>query len=217
MSKVNVSAIEKTDSKMIQATVVSVSDKKAVINADGKLSVATVTFSCLVQPEPEDLVICCGDESGNCFILGIIERQGPQNLTLAFPGNAKLMSDKGTLNLSSRKSLTITSQENLNCFSQKSVHKSKDALFDFDEITARGTIFQGNFNTVRLISQTVMTSARYVIQQAINYIRETEKADQIKAGQLLRKVKGLFSMSSKTTIMISEKDTKIDGERIHMG
>jgi len=32
-----------------------------------------------------------------------------------------------------------------------------------------------------------------------------------------RKVDGLYSMKSDTTLMVSKSDTKIDGERIHMG
>jgi uncharacterized protein involved in type VI secretion and phage assembly len=48
-------------------------------------------------------------------------------------------------------------------------------------------------------------------------IRHTESADQIKAGQMSHTVEDLYSMDSKYTIMVSKKDTKIDGEHIHIG
>jgi len=61
------------------------------------------------------------------------------------------------------------------------------------------------------------TMAKQVIDRFKSYIRHSENSDQVKAGQMTREVSGLYSMDSKYTIMVSKRDTKIDGERIHMG
>jgi hypothetical protein len=63
----------------------------------------------------------------------------------------------------------------------------------------------------------VNTLAKIVMQKFNHYVRRTSENDLVSAAQMDRKVDGLYSMNSKITMMVSEKDTKIDGERIHMG
>ncbi|MBW1841497.1 MAG: DUF3540 domain-containing protein [Deltaproteobacteria bacterium] len=197
--------------------VVSVSGKKAVVEMSGVTLPAHVAFSCLVQPIPGDLVLCTRTETGAHFILGIIERPGKQDMTLSFPADATMLAQEGSLSMVSGESVTLASGDRLNCFSKQAVHKSREAVVDFDELTARGTNLQANFKTIHLISRMVNTMARQVIQKVKNYIRHTEDYDQVKAGQMTRKTDGLYSMDSKHTVMVSRKGTKIDGERIYMG
>ena len=197
--------------------VVSVSGKKAVVEMSGVTLPAQMAFSCLVQPIPGDLVLCTQNESGVYYILGIIERPGKQDMMLCFPADATMHAEEGALNMVSGKSVTLVSGNRLNCFSKQAVHKSREAVVDFDELTARGTNLQANFKTIHLISRMVNTMARQVIQKVKNYIRHTEDYDQVKAGQMCRKTDGLYSMDSKHTVMVSRKGTKIDGEQIYMG
>ena len=199
------------------ARVISVDPKEVVIKLDGVNQVAQLAFSCLITPEPGDLVLCTTSETGAIFILGIIERPGKQHMTLAFPADATLLAENGSLNTRAAKSVTLAAADKLSCFSDKAIHKSRDAVVDYDEVVARGTTLQASFATVRLISQMMNTLAKQVIAKCKNYIRHTEEYDQAKAGQMTRKADGLYSVDSKNTVMVSKKDTKIDGERIHMG
>jgi hypothetical protein len=208
---------EQTEPEVQNARVVSVSGKEAVIRMSGVTQAAQVAFSCLIQPEPGDLVLCTKHETGAHYILCIIERPGAQNMTLSFPADATMHAEKGALSMVSGKSVTLMAADKLNCFSDQAIHKSREAVVAFDEITANGTSLQANYKTVRLISQMVNTMAKQMIEKVKNYIRHTEDYDQVNAGQMTRKVDGLYAMDSKHTVMVSKKDTKIDGERIHMG
>jgi len=208
---------EQTHTPVENARVVSVAKKEIVIRLAGVTLAARIAFSCLIKPEPGDLVICTKSEAGANFILGIIERPGEQNMCLAFPADATLLAENGNLSALSQKSVTLAAGDKLNCFSDQVIHKSREAVVDYDEVVARGTTLQANFKTVRLISQMVNTLAKQVIAKFKNYIRHTEDYDQVKAGQMMRKADGLYSVDSKHTVLVSKKDTKIDGERIHMG
>ena len=208
---------EQTPAPVENARVISVAEKEIIIRLAGVTLAARVAFSCLIKPEPGDLVLCTQSETGANFILGIIERPGEQNMTLAFPADATLLAENGNLSTLSRKSVTLAAGDKLCCFSDQAIHKSREAVVDYDETVARGTTLQADFKTVRLISQMVNTMAKQVISKFKNYIRHTEDYDQIKAGQMTRKADGLYSMDSKYTVLVSKKDTKIDGERIHMG
>jgi hypothetical protein len=199
------------------ARVVSACDNKAVIRMSGLDREARIAFSCLIRPVPGDLVLCVTDESGEYYVLGIIERPGKQDMTISFPADAAMVSEQGSLSMVSGKSVTLASDDRLNCFSGRAVHKSREAVVDFSELTARGENLQANFKSVLLISRMLNTMARQVIARAKSYIRRTEDCDQVKAGQMTRKAEGLYSMDSKHTVMVSRKETKIDGERIFMG
>lgn len=209
--------IEQTQVAVQNASIVSISGKDAVIRISGITYKARVAFSCIIQPIPDDLVMCTKNETGEYYILGIIERPGAQNMTLSFPADATMISEDGALSMFSGKSITLASAGGLNCISEKVVHKSREAVVDYDELIARGTNLQASFKSVLLVSRVINTIARQIVERAKNYIRRTEDFDQVNAGQMTRKADGLYSMNSKHTVMISKKDTKIDGERIHMG
>lgn len=199
------------------AEVVAKSDKGFVIRESDATKEAQLTFSCLVQPVPGDRVLYIRDEIGAYYILGIIARPGSQRMTLSLPSDATLRTENGSLQMLSSKSITMAAADNFNCFSDQAIYKSREAVVDFDELTARGTNCQASFTTIRLISRMVNTMARQIIEKVKSYIRHTEDYDQVNAGQMTRKVDGLYAMDSRHTVMVSKKDTKIDGERIHMG
>jgi hypothetical protein len=198
--------------------IVSVSGKESIVETPaGDRRPAQTAFSCLVRPMPGDLVLCTRTETGMSYILGIIDRPEEQHMTLAFPGDATMLSDAGSLAVYSAKSVTLAAGDRLDFISDKAVHKSREAVVDFEELAARGKNLQATFSTVRIVSHVVSTFAKQVLQKAVDYIRHTEDCDQVKAGQMTRKAAGLYSMDSEYTVMVSKKDTKIDGERIHMG
>jgi hypothetical protein len=186
------------------------------ITLQGDVYPAKVSFSCLVQPNVDDVVLLAGDAESGYYILSILERPGAQDMTLAFPASTSLHNLNGSMNILSSQSVSFAAQK-LSMIAENSVHRSKKAYVDYDQLTAKGHDAVLNFGSVRVISNLINTIAKQAIQKFHGYIRHTESADQIKAGQMSRTVEGLYSMDSKYTIMVSKKDTKIDGEHIHMG
>lgn len=193
---------------MRSARVVSVDGREVLAELDGNIEHARVAFSCVVRPIAGDLVMCGQADNGAFYILGILERAGSQDMDLTFPAGASVVA---------RKSITLTAGEGLNCIADQTIHKSREAVVDYERCIARGTDLQASFGTLRLVGRIVNTIARQCITRAKNYIRHTADYDQVKTGQMSREVDGLYCMSSKHTVMVSKKDTKIDGERIHMG
>lgn len=210
-------AIDPQMTTLQHARVVSISGIHVLIDTLlGPVEEARVAFSCLVQPMPDDLVLVSKPTSGECYILSILERSEKQNMTLAFPGDATIHTG-GELTAMSCKSISLAAAENMNCISKQAIHKSNNAIIDYTECTAKGNALQISFNTIKTISHLMTDIVGQYIGKMKNYIRHTEKYDQIKAGQMGRKADGVYTMDSSYTIMVSKKDTKIDGERIHMG
>ncbi|MCK5003396.1 MAG: DUF3540 domain-containing protein [Gammaproteobacteria bacterium] len=199
------------------ATVISVSNKHCVIELSGTHYTAQIIFSCLVQPIKNDVVMCVLSATGDYYITGVVEREASQSMTVSFPEDVTMQSLTGSMSFLSSDSVTVAASKNINCISDQALHKSNRAVVNYDQLTASGTDLQSSFSSVRLISDFINTMSKQVLQKFKNYVRHTEESDQTKAGNMTRQVKGLYSMDSQHTILISKKDTKIDGERIHMG
>lgn len=168
---------------------------------------AKTACSCLIVPQAGDLVLCDCTEPGSCYILGVLERFSQDRAVLNLPDEVVLRS----------KSTTLLCEGDLNLFSGREIHKSGQAVFDVEEVTATGHRLQASYQAVHLISRMISTMARHVVERMKTYLRHTEDLDQLKAGQMTRQVEGLYNLQSRHTVMVSEKDTKIDGQRIHMG
>lgn len=205
----------KNDSLTKTGRVISVVSEDFEIVVSDKTVKAKKAFSCIVEPMPDDTVICCKNENGIFYILGILERKNPGHMNISFPSDTYIES-KEALNMFSKKSISMTAP-NINSFSEKAVHKSKDATVCYDGVTAVGNEFQGSFKTVRLISNLINTMAKNVFEKFISYNRNTEGCDQIKAGQIAIKTDSSYLLDSKHTMMNSKECTKINGDKILMG
>jgi hypothetical protein len=186
------------------------------IIVSGKTVRAKKAFSCIINPLPDDTVICCKNENGIFYILGIIERDSSSQTNISFPSDTNIELKEGNLNILAKNSISLSSKD-LNFFSKKTVHKSKEAIVCYDDVIATGKDFQASFKSMRLISNLINTMAKHVFESFRSYNRNTEDSDQIKAGQLTRKTNGSYLLDSKHTIMNSKECTKIDGEKILMG
>lgn len=197
-------------------SVLSMESGKICVNMAGDIKHAQKAFSCIIDPRPDDVVICSEDVDGQVYLLGVIARPGDQKASISFPSDTCIRTDRGGLSLNSDDHVSITSKQ-MNCFSQKAIHKSHEAVISYDKVIASGDELQAGFKTVRLISNLINTMAKQVIDKFKGYIRQTENNDMVKSGQMTRQTEGLYAMDSKHTIMNSKKSTKIDGEKILMG
>lgn len=209
--------VEPVAPAIYHATVLSVTDESIVIDVSGVPQTAKLAFSCLVRPEPDDIVMYSLFESGESYVLGIIERPSETGMSIDLPGDAAIQTRSGSLSMISSTSVNLFAGKKINCISDQVVHKSREAIIDYNDITAQGKSLQASFTNIRIFSELMSSMAKQVIDKFKSYIRHSEDFDQVKAGQMTREVSGLYSMDSKYTILVSKKDTKIDGERIHMG
>ncbi len=205
------------DGIMQTARVISISNKGIIISISGIEITAKVAFSCLVQPQTGDIVLWTSSTTDGNYILAIASRPDKQNMTLTFPADTTMQSTEGSINILSRKSVTLAAGKKLTCLAEKTLHKSQQTIIDYEKITAKGNDLDASFKNIRLFSDMLTTMAKQVMTKTKNYFRHTEDYDEIKAKQITRSAKGVYSVDSKYTIMVSKKDTKIDGERIHMG
>jgi hypothetical protein len=191
----------------VSGQVIKIQDGHIQIEHDGKLIKAQKAFSCLVEPILGDTVLFSQDQHQQAYIIAILQRSQNTDMTLQLAQNTILACEK---------KLSLQSEQ-INQLSLKSLHRTQEATIDFQQGLIKGDRLHSHIRHIHTISDMVSTMAKQAIQKFNTYIRKTDTSDQVQAAQMGRKVDGLYTMNSKHTIMVSQKDTKIDGEHIHMG
>ena len=189
------------------ALVKEINESGIRIEHNGALIKAETAFSCLTQPNIGDLVMASQDQHGQSYITAILKREHNDQMTLQLPA-------KTTINSSDH--ITLSSDK-ISQLSNKQISKSNEHITEFNQALISGNKLHSNIKHVHSISDMISTMAKQAVQKFNSYVRKTDTSDQVHAAQMGRKVDGLYTMNSKHTILVSQKDTKIDGEHIHMG
>ena len=153
---------------------------------------------------------------GENVIVSIVSREGEQVMAIEFPEDASLQSRKGSISVAAERSVSLSSAK-LNMLSETMVQKTGDAYLEVQEMHAQGERLNANFSRIMVLSNFISTIAKQAVNKFMTYMRRSENFDQVKAANMTRSSDGLYSVNSKQTVMLSEKDTRIDAERIHIG
>ena len=202
----NVSMIQPNPNQRT-ARVIDASNELTIVWNGMKL-VAKTAVSCLLKPEAGDKVLVDFDDEQQAYVLAILDRENKEEGTLSLP-NKTLISAKDELAFESEQSIRVMAKD----YSQV----SESLTLKFDQGAVAGKKLHSNVELLHSVSRIISQVANQAVQKFKTYVRKTEESDQVQASHMARQVKGLYNMQSKHTILVSEKDTKIDGEHIHMG
>ena len=196
------------------ATVISVEGQTWRVECDGRTVLAQKAFSCLVVPQPDDKVLLSGDDA-HSFIIAIVERPESQDMTLQV-GPETSVTGAQNLALHSAETTTLVSHQ-INQVATKQVVKADELITEFNSGVVSGQQLHAKVGRLHVISDWINTLAKQAVQQFQRYVRKTDQMDSVEAGNISRKTPGLYNLNTHHTIMVSRKDTRIDGEHIHMG
>jgi Protein of unknown function (DUF3540) len=194
-------------SNNFSAYIQEINTGEIIIAYQGRLMKAETAFSCLAQPMTGDKVLISCDQHQQAYIIAILKREQADQMTMQLPARTIINSSEN---------ITLASQQ-ISQLAQKQINKSCEHITEFDQAIIKGNKLHSHIRQLHSISDMVSTIAKQAIQKFNSYVRKSDTSDQVQAAQMSRKVDGLYTMNSKHTIMVSQKDTKIDGEHIHMG
>lgn len=197
------------------AQVKAVSEQGFEISKEHTVIQAKKAFSCLIEPMENDTVLCNFDEHNQVYIIAILDRQNNQQGHLELPSNTVINCQNDLTIRSGNKTAFIS--DSIQQISKNCLVKSENAVMKLQNMMVEGKKLHTYISAVHTVSDIISTSARQALQKFTSYMRKSEQVDQVHAGQMGRKVDGLYNLDSKHTIMVSKKETKIDGEHIHMG
>lgn len=177
-----------------------------VQNAAG-IFVASRAFSCLVAPRAGDLVMLARDGRKRCHVLAVLERPGAQDAAIDVQGKLDVQAQDIAFSTPGEASTTAgrisinTLEANVNAVTAKLGGQSAELAF----------------RNLRSVSDRIETIANHCTQRFQVSIRWITELEDVSAGQLIQKVKGLFASRSRQALITAEDDVKVDAKRIHMG
>jgi len=178
---------------------------------------ATRAFSCVITPRVGDIVLFSFDAGQQCHILSIIERPGASDAHLDFPGDVTLGTRSGQLSIHSGQDINLVSRRGISQVAESYTLAAKKALLSIDDITAVGSTLVSKIGHLRTIADKVETVATHWLQKLKHSFREVEGVDQLKTRDAIHTVENLHSLRTRQSVVLAEKDIRMDAERIHMG
>jgi len=169
---------------------------------------ACQAYSCLVQPVLGDKVLLQKVEK-NTYILAILERQqalpmhinARQGLSFDLGGQDCEWKNTGHWQLQAEAAKILTQHAELTTHTGKVTGK---------QLTQR-------WQQVRNLIEDFWHSGQTLWQQVRQSISKIDEVEQKDSGHYIQRVKGSMTLNSEQASITSNKDLRIDAERIHMG
>jgi Protein of unknown function (DUF3540) len=178
-------------------TVASVRAKSArgvLVAAEGSVFLAHRALSCLVEPEPGDLVLVA--QSGavaEAYVLAVLEREGDTPVSLVSPRDTELRAAG---------KLSIIATEATIAAPAFSLHTASARL--------HATRITAVFGAVDAILDRIVQRARHAF-------RVIEEVDHLRAGHVDYEARATMSLHAENTTLTAEGLVKVDGEQIQLG
>lgn len=172
---------------------------------------ASRAVSCIVAPEIGDIVLICVDQTGTCYVLSILERDGRSqgNTDLAFDGNLNIRVSGGSLSLASDEGLSLASP---------SFHlDAEEATVRIDKTSFFGRLVENNIAKLKLLAESVDSIIKRTVERVRSSYRYVEEHEEVQSASTRMIVDGTLTMHTKNTMHIAEGHVKIDAEQIHLG
>lgn len=177
---------------------------------------AKQAFSCVINPEIGDRVLV-NQCDGECYILAIVDRPTNDDMTIAFPGNAKMVAKEGDLELISGESCKITSAYRTDITTASVNINVLESNVVTEQANIRGNKLTNQWLETNMFSKAINVVTDVVTQKIKNSFKTVDGVEQKKSVNFLQNVTKTLSIRSRDSVFTARKDVKIDGERIHMG
>ncbi|MBR0681733.1 DUF3540 domain-containing protein [Roseomonas eburnea] len=170
------------------------------VRLEGREAPARRAFSCLVEPEPGDIVLL-GRAGSVRYILAVLERPGAAPMRLALPDGATLAADGGRLNLSAG---TLVMEAETTQLATKALG-----------VTARKA--DANLGRASLVAEAIESLAERIIGRFRRSYRFIEESEQLRARDIDQRASGHLHLRGETANLQAGVLVKLHGSQIHLG
>lgn len=178
---------------------------------------ASVAPSCLLVPVVGDKVLLVTDTQGGDYVLAVLERSAGQTATLRFSGNTEISSTSGTLTLSGRDGVALTSARELSLTATtlRAIAISGDITVESMSIV--GGAWRSCVDSVKSVGRTLDSVLDRCHQRVARSYRQIDEIDQVKAGQIDYQADTSLQLHAKYALVTADDLVKVDAEQIHLG
>ncbi|MFH1983882.1 MAG: DUF3540 domain-containing protein [Pseudomonadota bacterium] len=195
--------------------------------AEGALRVATSfgavdarrAVSCLVDTRPGDTVLLSVDDTGNVYILSVLEREADssEGTALSVDGNLQLHARNGSLQITADDALGLTGNMSIEVTTQRLGVTSKTGEVVIEKLALMGRTVYQQARRIVTVAKSVEQNFRHLTQRLKNTERYVEEHEEIQTDSTRYLVKDTFTTHAGNTLNISEELHTMQAEQIHMG
>jgi len=177
--------------------------------------------SCLVRPEPDDLVLCAAYPSGDGiahYILSVLVRADVSRpAVLNAAGGLTVSAADGPVTLQSSQEISILSGGGLNLSAETLNVRSDAAILHLDSAVLESDDAVARIGTLRLLGDKLLSLVKVISGQHLRASRKVEETDQVQAGEVTVSAENVITHRAHQIVHVSTEDMRFDGARIHMG
>jgi len=189
-----------TDVSPETATVLGRDGDALTLRRGGATLAARRALSCLVEPEPGDLVLL-GGAAGAPYVLAVLERPGGQPIRLALGGKVEIVADGGRLSIGAE-TLALTARQ---------------GRATFRDIDVAGEKANLRVSTISVFAEAIESIATRLLTRAKRSFRFIEETEQLRARDVDLRAANHLHLRGETTFMQGGALVKMDAKQIHMG
>jgi hypothetical protein len=164
--------------------------------------------TCLVTPEPADIVLLQGAPPV-AFVVAILLRASGVPLAITAPGDEGLVLRAGQITIDAGTRLNLTAPQAILTLDQVTLRSRAAILVTQTAAMATGLL--------RAVAQRVEMTAEILVSALGSRNAVVRETDVLRAGSTLSQVEGVAASQTGSFVVTARKDVRMDAERISLG
>lgn len=186
-----------------------------IVQRNGRGEPARVAMSCLVRPEPGDLVLLAETQQA-LWVIAVLESAAPRPLTIEAPGDLHIAADRGRLSLGADE-VHIEATTRARLATADLTVEAKQGHTLIGSLVHAGREISAHVARLRHIGELAETLVGLVVTRARQSLRFIDGNDQLRSGDIDHRATGSMSLQADCTFLTGETVVKVDADQIHMG
>ncbi|SNR89532.1 Protein of unknown function [Humidesulfovibrio mexicanus] len=191
----------------------------AVVDAPlGALS-CRLAASCLLRPEPGDLVLAALPESGAApYVLSVLERAEPDSqAVLDLPSGARVSAPQGSVHIEAAEGIALSTPGELAAQAARMSFAAGSVRWLADAFSYVGKTLELIATRFTETAQERDTQAGTWTQRLGDSFRRVEELDETQAGAVRTLARDTALLHGRVTYVQAEEFVKADGQEVHLG
>lgn len=199
------------------ATVVRREGATLVVRTFRGTARASRAVSCVVDPEPGDLVLVAALASGAAYVLAVLEREAGAKVAFVADGDLELRAASGKVSVAGKEGVTVASSADVRILAAKLDVRAAEGNVVLDKLALLGRSVLAEVETVKTLATALDSIATRISQRVKRSYRIVEESDQVRAARIDYEAKESLQLHAHDALVTAEGLVKVDGDQIHLG
>jgi hypothetical protein len=187
------------------------------VEIEGGACDARRAASCMLLPEPGDLVLLGALASGACYVLAVLERASDGVATLTADGGLKVHVPEGQFVIAARDGVAIATAGEVDVAASRFGVTASEGSLAFRRLSVLSTFLHAEVERARTITGTLDSVAQRVTQRVKRLYRLVEEHEEVRAKRLDLRAQKTLTLQAQNAMIGAEQLVRIDGEQVRLG